>query len=100
MPADYSNTQKTSAREFLVKAKMYKIVAIGLFITAVMILFLVYGVLAKGDAMTFIKNPLIALAMLIPFLPSYVLAMMSKKQRSKAVNALKDGETAKPAKGK
>lgn len=90
MPEDYTQSQKEAARKHLLQSKIFKGAAIALAVTAMIVSFMLYSALANGDSLTFIKHPLVALAMLIPFLPAYVFAMMSKGHRSKATKVLED----------
>ncbi len=87
---DYTKDQKDSARRHLMQSKIFKIAAIGLTVMAVIVSFMLYSTLANGDALTFVKRPFVILIMLLPFLPAYVFAMMSKKHYRKATKVLQD----------
>ena len=55
---------------------------------AFVIFFLLYGILAKGDFMIFLRQPVLIGIMILPFLPAYVFMIMSKLRKKKMLEAL------------
>lgn len=83
MAQDIQQDQK-EAREHIVRAQVYKIMAWGFVVGGVIVFIAFHKMFANGDVMVFLQKPMIIFIMLLPFLPSYLFAMMSKKRRRKA----------------
>ena len=50
---------------------------------------IVYQSIGKGDPLHLIKNPIIVLAILLPFVPGFFMALLAKRNRAKASKILK-----------
>ncbi len=87
----YSESQRTQAREHLVKSRLYKLVAIFFLVVAFLVFAIFYNMFADGGIMVFLTNPFLIGMMLFPFVPAYAFAIMSKRRRSKAVAILSEG---------
>ena len=83
MSESFEDSQKI-AKEKLVRAKFYKIMAIAFAFGAFVVMVYIHRTLAKGQPMEIIENPVLIAVLLLPFLPSWFLAILSKKRRAQA----------------
>ena len=77
------NSQE-SAKKYLVKTYMYKIAGYMFAFVGMLLAANFYTNHIGNDVMNFIHKPFIVSLMIIPFLPAFILIMMSRKSREKA----------------
>ena len=88
-PANQSEAQdRRRAREKILRAKLYKIVSFACMLAALVIAVVFYQTLAKGDPLTLIRNPVLVGILFLPFVPAFVLAVLSRKNRAAALRIL------------
>jgi len=82
-------TEKQQARELLLQARTYKIMA-KIFVVAGLIVFVtLYIKNVEGDLLASLRHPSIVLMLLIPFLPAIVLSWKAQKTEKKLFSILK-----------
>ncbi len=73
------DTDKKQARELLIKAKVYRILA-GIFaVVGVLIFLMLYFNYYGDDVAASIKDPMLIFLLLFPFLPAVILSLKAKK---------------------
>ena len=83
-----SAMEAIAAKEKLLYAKLYKIVAVGLCIGAIIVLGLIYDDVLEGNPFKLFEKPFLLCSLLFPFVPAYFLAILSKKRRAEALEVL------------
>lgn len=61
--------ERLQARELLIKAKVYKAVALVMALFGLFFLFYFYASIAEGDPAVFMQNPFLILMLFLPFIP-------------------------------
>lgn len=77
--ADVEPYDKKIAKELLIKAKVYRIMAVALALAGVVIFGILYLRYFHGDPMVAIQDPMIIIFVIFPFLPAIILSTKSKK---------------------
>ena len=77
------------AKEYIFRAKLYKVMAYLLAISAFLIAVFIYKTLGHGKPIHVVQNPVLIAVLLLPFVPAFFLAMLSKKKRARATKILK-----------
>lgn len=86
--ANLEHKAREYAREKLVRSGLYKGVAGAFVVAAIFIVFFLYQIVSDGKPMNIIERPFVIVLLLLPFVPAYFLAMLSKKSRRDAMKAL------------
>lgn len=84
---DLRDSQKI-AQEKLIRSKLYKGLALAFAIGAFVVMVYFHRTFAYGDPMKIVKNPILIAILLLPFLPSWFLAILSKKRRAEAYKVM------------
>ena len=79
---------KSLAREKLLRAKFYRVMAIGCALGGILISAYIFEILGRGNPEYIIRNPVIVGLLLLPFVPAAFMAILSKSRRAQAVKLL------------
>ena len=88
MPKKQPEDLQTQARRYLIKAKLYRFMAICLAIVGLVVFFFQYMEHVEGKLATIISSPQLVLIFLLPFLPAAVLSWLSMRAYNKSYDAL------------
>lgn len=77
------------AKEHIFRARLYRVMAYLLAFSAFLIAVFIYNTLGHGKPIHVVQNPVLIAVLLLPFVPAFFLAMLSKKKRAKATKILK-----------
>ncbi|MCB1720811.1 MAG: hypothetical protein KDI11_03555 [Alphaproteobacteria bacterium] len=85
---DKECADKACAKEKLIRAKFYWFMAIGCMLAAFVISGYIFENLGHGDPTYIVRNPLVVVLLLLPFLPAVFMAILSKSRRAQAIKIL------------
>ncbi len=85
------------ARKDLLKAKLYRLVALLFFGCGVVLFFVFSARFVQGDLTVFSENPFLFLTLLVPFFPAYVFLHLSERKRKKALAVWQAEKSQKPS---
>ena len=79
-------------RKLVIKIHLYRMTAILFAIVGLLVFIMLYSRLAGGDFMQVLRNPLLALWLLLPFLPSSFLFLLTGKCEKKLMAMLEQSD--------
>ena len=79
---------RKQAAEKLLYSKFYIVMAAAFAVGAFIIAIYIYNSLAGGYSINILRNPALLVMLFFPFVPSFFLAMLSKKRRAEAIEML------------
>ncbi|MCB9996463.1 MAG: hypothetical protein H6869_08525 [Rhodospirillales bacterium] len=86
---------RLKAREFLLRAKIYRAIALAFAIGGLVVFLALYFKHVDGHIMAALHNPKLVLILLLPFLPAFVVSRMAvkaEKNLSKILETLQAGD--------
>ena len=87
---------RLKAREYLLKTRLYRFIALCFLIAGVALFIVLYLRYIQGDALAALRQPVLVLILLIPFIPAAVLTSMAGKAQ-KNLMAIMDEHIKTPA---
>lgn len=88
--SDSYNEKLLKAREILLRSKIYKWLTVVFAVFGFLVFIMVYAKQYRGDVMVALGNPWIVASLLIPFLPAFVLSLMTSKEEKKLEKAYEE----------
>lgn len=84
---------KKLAREYLIKSKLYRFMAMIFAGVGVVVLCVLYSQQEKTDGgfLDMLRDPITIIMMVFPFMPAIVLSFMAQRCEKKLQEALKEG---------
>jgi FtsH-binding integral membrane protein len=84
---------KERAREFLIKSKLYRFLALVFACVGVVVFIGLYAQQSKQDGGGFLdilRDPVLIVLMIFPFVPAIVLSLMARRSERKLAEILKE----------
>jgi hypothetical protein len=85
-------SDKKQARELLIKTKVYRALATIFAVVGLVIFLVLYSQYFEGDIVASLKDPIILVFIVFPFLPSIILSLKGKKAERALQKLLTPGE--------
>ena len=85
-----NNNARNSAKEMVIRYKLYDVISVCFFILGIVMLFIFYSRLgSKGDITAFIHNPTLLFIIISPFIPAAFFSHLSKRKRGQLETGLR-----------
>lgn len=81
-----------TAKEYLVKAKLYQIISIAFVSIGIVIFLILYIKNVEGNLVEALRNPYTILIFLVPFFPAAVFSMLSSRAEKKYYEMTKNSQ--------
>ncbi|MFP4313568.1 MAG: hypothetical protein ACLFR0_04480 [Alphaproteobacteria bacterium] len=83
-----NQSEKDSAKKYLLKNRTYKLTAYLFAFAGLFVFVALYLKFVDGQAMNFLTNPVLIIVLFAPFIPAIVLFFAAKKARRKAASVI------------
>lgn len=80
------------ARSLFNAARIYRIVALGLFIVGLITMAILYNGISGGNFAVFFERPASLIILFVPFIPACIVNMMAAAKRKKCSKLIKDNK--------